>query len=325
MTLAEKILALRKRNQWSQEDLAEKLNVSRQSISKWESAAAVPDINRILELATLFGVTTDYLLKDDLEPAAQDTPATVTEADTRTRIAAEEARDFIQSKAYAGKQIALGTVLCILSPVLLILFSGLEDAGKMSEVLAYGAGIIVLLSMVSAAVAVFIISSSKMKRFHSLLQNDFILMDDAMEMVKAQRASFENPYLVKIITGIVLCIFSVIPLIIAGILESPDLLMIMLTAVLFVIVSAGVYLLITASTVKDSYCQLLQEETFDPAEKAEEKKVETFGSVYWPIVVAVYLGWSLTTNKWGITWIVWPVAALLFVGIVAALKGSHES
>ena len=67
MILAEKIQSLRKKNGWSQEDLAEKLNVSRQSVSKWESAASIPDINKILELAKLFGVTTDYLLKDSME------------------------------------------------------------------------------------------------------------------------------------------------------------------------------------------------------------------------------------------------------------------
>lgn len=65
MILADKILNLRKSLGWSQEELAEKMNVSRQSVSKWESAAAIPDINRILELASIFGVTTDYLLKDD--------------------------------------------------------------------------------------------------------------------------------------------------------------------------------------------------------------------------------------------------------------------
>lgn len=50
---------------WSQEELAEKLNVTRQSVSKWEGAQSVPDIDKILQLSCLFGVTTDYLLKDD--------------------------------------------------------------------------------------------------------------------------------------------------------------------------------------------------------------------------------------------------------------------
>ena len=65
MTFSDKLIALRKKEGWSQEELAEKLNVTRQSVSKWEGAQSVPDIDKILQLSRLFGVTTDYLLKDD--------------------------------------------------------------------------------------------------------------------------------------------------------------------------------------------------------------------------------------------------------------------
>ena len=67
MKLSDKITQLRKSNGWSQEDLAEKLNVSRQAISRWEGAAAQPDAANILQLSRLFGVTTDYLLNDEYE------------------------------------------------------------------------------------------------------------------------------------------------------------------------------------------------------------------------------------------------------------------
>ena len=60
MILAEKIVSLRKKAGWSQEELAEKLDVTRQSVSKWESAQSIPDINKILQMSTLFGVSTDY-------------------------------------------------------------------------------------------------------------------------------------------------------------------------------------------------------------------------------------------------------------------------
>ena len=63
MTLAEKITLLRRQRGWSQEDLAERMGVSRQSVSKWESAQSIPDINRILELSRIFEVSTYYLLK----------------------------------------------------------------------------------------------------------------------------------------------------------------------------------------------------------------------------------------------------------------------
>ena len=62
MILADKIMEERKKNGWSQEELAEKLGVTRQSVSKWESAQSVPDLQRILRMSELFGVSTDYLL-----------------------------------------------------------------------------------------------------------------------------------------------------------------------------------------------------------------------------------------------------------------------
>ena len=62
MILADKIINERKKNGWSQEELADMLNVSRQSVSKWEGAQSVPDLQKILKMAEVFGVSTDYLL-----------------------------------------------------------------------------------------------------------------------------------------------------------------------------------------------------------------------------------------------------------------------
>ena len=65
MTFGEKLQALRKSRGWSQEQLAERIAVSRQAVGKWESGAAVPDTENVVELGRLFGVSTDYLLHDD--------------------------------------------------------------------------------------------------------------------------------------------------------------------------------------------------------------------------------------------------------------------
>ncbi len=74
MTLGEKLQKLRKARGWTQEELAEKVGVSRQSLSKWESDGALPDTANVIGLADLFGVTTDYLLR---EPAPADASAPV--------------------------------------------------------------------------------------------------------------------------------------------------------------------------------------------------------------------------------------------------------
>ena len=63
--LGDMIRKYRKLNQLSQEDLAEKMYVSRQAISRWENGTALPDANNILQLSKLFNVTTDYLLNEE--------------------------------------------------------------------------------------------------------------------------------------------------------------------------------------------------------------------------------------------------------------------
>lgn len=74
MRFAEKILKLRKERGWSQEEMAEKLNVTRQAISRWEMGTAQPDLNNLLQLSRLFSVTTDYLVNDSYE-SDRDLPA----------------------------------------------------------------------------------------------------------------------------------------------------------------------------------------------------------------------------------------------------------
>ena len=79
MKLPDKIIKLRKGKGWSQEDLAEKLDISRQAISRWENGTALPDVQNVLQISKLFNVTTDYLLNDDYE-SDRDIPVVQTTA-----------------------------------------------------------------------------------------------------------------------------------------------------------------------------------------------------------------------------------------------------
>ena len=99
MILADKIIENRKKNGWSQEELADKLGVSRQSVSKWEGAQAVPDMKKILQLSELFGVSTDYLLKDEIEETdivAQEYADFSDNEDIPVKVSVEEAHRFIE-------------------------------------------------------------------------------------------------------------------------------------------------------------------------------------------------------------------------------------
>lgn len=74
MDFSEKIAMLRRQKNWSQEELAEKLMVTRQAVSKWESAQSMPDLDKLVQLSELLGVSTDYLLKNGMDTPEQDDP-----------------------------------------------------------------------------------------------------------------------------------------------------------------------------------------------------------------------------------------------------------
>ena len=317
MILADKIIQLRKRNGWSQEDLAEKLNVSRQSVSKWESAGSIPDISKILEMSRIFEVSTDYLLKGDNSEAIYE--ESFTEESIRV-FSLEEAQDYMSIMKQMSKRISFGVLLCILSPITLLLLSGVAESRfiSISEDVAGGIGVGVLLFLIAIAVAIFIPSGLKMEKYRFIEKGDFQLGYGVESVVREKKKNREQTLSVSLVAGVCICIISVIPLIIAGASGASDMVCIELLCVMLATISIGVYFIICSAEEKKSYDQLLFEGEFQPKERERVQKHEKLGGIYWPIVVAIYLGWSFWTNNWQITWIIWPVAGLLFAAITNA-------
>ncbi len=331
MILADKIMEERKRNGWSQEELAEKLSVSRQSVSKWESAQSVPDLQRVIQLADIFGVSTDYLLKDDY--VIGDTDAIVesyTEHTTCRQVSMEEANRFIEYRHRMAPKVALGTLLCILSPALLVLLAGFSDAGMfgITESAAMCVGVIVLLVMVAAAVFIFIMSGRGGDEFRYLESEVFETAYGVDGMVRERRKEQEGSYTRGIAIGVVMCIMACVPLLVAGVMDAADHICCAMVTLLLALVAIGVYMIIDVCVIRGSYDILLQQGDYIRSQKKAQKQQEHIGSVYWCLVTAVYLGWSFWTLRWDFTWIIWPVAGVLYgaiAGIFRLVNGLKES
>ena len=107
MILGDKITKLRKQNGWSQEELAEKLGISRQSVSKWESGQSIPDIDKIIRMSGLFGISTDYLLKDELEEISPETSVEIKEEKNLREVTLEEANTYMDLTERLSVRIAV--------------------------------------------------------------------------------------------------------------------------------------------------------------------------------------------------------------------------
>ncbi len=316
MILADKIIRLRKKQGWSQEELADKIDVSRQAVSKWESAAAVPALEKILQLAELFGVTSDYLLKDEIEDgeAVGDTKA----RDIK-RVSLEEAERYIALRKRAALKIAVATFLCILSPVTLMILSVAAETPylNVSEALAGAVGIAVLIAFVLCAVPIYIYCGFKNAPYEFLEKSEpFELDRGAEEFVKAKLAAFGKAYMAGNIVATCLCIISPVPLLLAAFTEN-ELLITAMLSVTIVIAGIGASIFIVVGVRNASMQKLLKEGDYTLQGKRRSAVKEPVGFAYWGISVAAYFLWSFLSGDWHITWLIFAVGGVLFPVLMA--------
>ena len=324
MILADKIIDLRKKNGWSQEELAEMLDVSRQSVSKWESAQSVPDMQRIIRMSEIFGVTTDYLLKDSQELAV--VSESVEDSPVRT-VGMEEANTFLNLKEKNSRSIALGVLLCILSPIALILLGGAQDMGLISltATQAGGIGLVTLFILIGTAVALFITSGLRTSRFEYMEKEPIDTLYGVDGMVRDRRDRFQGTHARHLTIGIVLCVVSVLPLFLAMIFfKEESFAMVAAVGALLALCAVGVLLIVRVSIIWGSYQMLLQEGEYSREAKEEVKRSDNLSGIYWGLVTAGYLGWSFITMRWDRTWIVWPLAAVAYAAVISIARAMRK-
>ncbi len=319
MILAEKIMKLRKQSSWSQEELAEKMNVSRQSVSKWENATSIPDLNKIILMAEIFSVSTDYLLKDEIENVQ--TIGVDYEPDNRI-VTLEEAKRFMETKMEMTKLNAKGALICIYSVIPLLFLLGLAETDNIgiSDNIALVIGMTSLLAMVSIGVSIFLKSNQIEQDIEKLENETFELAYGVRSIFKEESKAHRRVYSQRLSIGIAIIIMSVIPLIIAGILDQADMTLLLMLTMMLLFIGIGVYILIPSSAKNSAYNCLLNEGEFTPSRRKETKRIEQFATFYWPLVTAVYIGLSLWTMAWGTTWVIWPVAGIAFAAFAGLIS-----
>ena len=347
MKLAEKIYQERRKLGLSQEQFAEQMDISRQAVSKWESGQSMPDLDKIVAMSQIFGVSTDYLLKEEdisfMETASteSDMDSTYVELSQETTDAksisfrelhTEEIDSYQETCTNAGKHIALGVFLCIIGTVLteltgllsLTLFSVNGDALENFP----------MLICVTIAVALFVPAGMALSKYEYLQKEPFVLPVLEEKRIEGDFNGFQRRFAAGITTGIVL--------IFLGLLSGAA--MEYLTEVtgneiwddsvsgiiLLSLVAFGVYLFVRCGMKMGMYNVLLQREEYAVSKKQRSEKKDTLmgmvAGVYWCLVTAIFLAYSFITNDWGRSWIIWPVAGCIFGAIATyiALSGAKD-
>ena len=320
MIFADKLIDLRKKNGWSQEELAEKLNVSRQAVSKWEGAQSIPDMTRIIQLSELFGVSTDYLLKDELEQTVE-SQETTPDSLIRT-VSMEEANAFLKTKEENARRVALAVMLCILSPAALILLGGAREAGMInwSDNTVGGVGLLIV-----PAVGLFIISNLRISPYEYLEKEPVETLYGVTGMVRERKEKFQPVHSRHMILGILLCIASTIPLFVSLIFdEEGSFVQVAGLAAILLLAAVGVLLIVRVSIIQGSYQMLLEEGDYTRENKQTHGKYGLISVIYWCLVTAAYLAWIFIGDSGNHSWILWPVAGVAFAAVLGIAKALRK-
>lgn len=239
-----------------------------------------------------------------------------------------EAKEYIEATGKGGFRIALGVFLCICSPITLIVLSGIfnSDSGsdKHNPVIS-GIGIAVLLVLVAIAVGIFVYNTMIFAKYDYLKKEVLQLDKNTENELRKMKEQIKPAYMLKITVGVVLCIVGVIPVIIVGSIvdgttvpvTNKDAWSCASVGLLLFIVAIAVFLFVKAGLQERAFKVLLQEGEF--TEEAKDNTLTgNIASVYWPVVTCIYLAWSFISGDWDRSWIIWPIAGVLF-GAVASI------
>ena len=324
MILADKIMTLRKKTGWSQEELAARLNVSRQSVSKWEGAQSIPDMDKVVQMSRLFGITTDFLLKDELEIEEHTQSEPMDEPSLR-RVTMEEASAYLALRRAAAPRMALATFLCIISPVALLMLAAMSEMSRfgISENAASGIGLCGLLVLVAIGVALFLTCSARVRDFAFLEEEPFETEYGVSGMVKERMQDFAGTYSRLNIVGTVLCILSAVPLFVSMCMETSDVVYVAAVCLLLIIAGIGCVAFTYGGTIHASMERLLEEGDYTRQQKSRRGVKGAISTIYWLLVTAIFMWYTFGPSGNGqarYSWFIWAIAGVLYAAVMLVVN-----
>lgn len=318
MILADKIMTLRKKNGWSQEDLAEKIAVSRQSVSKWEGAQSVPDLNKVLQLSQVFGVTTDYLLKDEIEQEEFLDDQLISSAH---KVSLTEAHAYLRVNTAVAGLKGLATFLSIIMTAPLIILTTLAsqpDSG-VNEAVSEAFGTIIAFLCVSLAVMLFMLCHAKYRPYRYLDTAEHELEYGVKGVVQVKQKEYAETYARFQMIGILLCILSPMIVVLSAITDNEIMISLSIPAMLFGIAS-GVCLLIIGRERRNAMKKLLKEGVFAQNQIRTQQKLRQLSTIYWLLAVVIYLMVSFLFHTWSLSRIIFPISGILYAALIITAR-----
>ena len=234
----------------------------------------------------------------------------------------EQATKYVETKIEVSNIVTKGVMLCVCSVIPLFFFLAMAETSKLglTDDIATAIGVVSILVMVSIAVSFFIKTNQYESDAEVIDNEEFELAYGVHSVFKEKLQKFKPSYNKRLSIGIFLFIVSFVPLMVVSMFSNGSDVVLMMLIVLILMIAAGIYIVAPISAQYDAYSSILKDTGVDTEKSKRTKRAEKLAAFYWPLLVTIFLGWSLWTMNWAVTWIIWPVGAVLFVALVGLME-----
>lgn len=301
MNFGIKLQVLRKDKRLSQEALAEQLGVSRQAVSKWERGEGYPEMDTIIMISNLFGVTLDYLMKDNDD---EEISASIEEGGIVLSTA--ELTDFILFKKRNAFIIATAVLAIIMSVSLVVFF---EDNG-----FAIGGMLIIIGLAIGSMIVVGILS----EKYEYLDRKPIILKGNDLEKMKEKKKQYTTTFAIMIAVGVFLIILGTAALVAFEVefltISTSNSITVLeggpMVGYFLWVVAIAMFIFIYAGMTQQTYQQICNSKEY-VKEVEEEEEENQYYAITMPVATAIYLIVGLLFDSWNQSWVIFPVVAIL--------------
>ncbi len=309
MSFGENLQYYRKREEITQEQLAERMEVSRQTISKWEAGTSYPEMEKIMQLCDMFSCSMDTLLRKDAQAEV-----------------VEDSAQYEEHMKRFGKAVTAGVGILILGGAFSTLLEGMNGLWKALQD-------IVMFPFLIVAVLTFVVAGIRHSDFTK--RHPYILPFYTEE----EKESLDRSFPIKMAAGIGILLMSIVVDELQKFLPSPAGVeaSAFYSFLMLLLISAGVMLLVHSGMEKSKYNIEEYNKEHDPLyrerltpeqqrildEESHMPLAAKWSACIMIVTTAVYLLWSFLQNAWQISWVLFPVGGL-FCGIAYILLGQKK-
>lgn len=234
------------------------------------------------------------------------------------------AKEFVDVNKVIWPKIGLGVMLCVIGVSMIFLMLAMHRFGvlKVSEDIAAIIGVTLMFVMIASGVILFVKYPTQLENYKSLYEEKLQLSYEAKQYVSEQRLNNSKRFRSKLALSIAMYVLAVVPVILLGGIfgETNEGIVFIGLLSMFWIIALSTFNIVGAFGEVHSSKVLLQEEEYSIKRKERSKAMNKVDEIYWLVVLVIYLVWSFSTTNWGFTWLIWPIAGILYA-IIEAFVG----